>query len=513
MADSRDITGKNRRFTGTTGIKLPTGTEGQRDTSYGAGTIRFNTETLTAEYYDGTSWQAISAPPTVSSVSPTNVESADGSTTTFTILGSNFTVAGATVTFVGSDGSEVSADTTSVDNTTTITATKTSTSFDNAKEPYDVKVSNNTGLSNSLADAITIDNRPAWSTAAGSLGSIGDAATGTHFTLSATDPEGDTVSYAVVSGSLPAGLSLATTGAISGDPDTVGSSTTSTFTVRATSTGDVTLTTDREFSITVTPAPTGGTLTSYTSGCTSYSVHTFTSPGCFTTLTSIPGADILIVGGGGGGGGWHAGAGGAGGLIELPGNTIGPGTYPISIGPGGGSKTNGTNTTAFGQTANGGGQGGNYAGPPATSGGSGGGGGGGGASSGSGSNQGSVQAPWTGNAYGNSGGNGINSMSNHGGGGGGGAGGGGSPGPGGTGGSGRQNVYRTGCAVYYAGGGGGGAWDGSSGSGGAGGGGPGSRYNVNGSNATFYGGGGGGSGGQNFTGGSGYQGIVVIRYT
>jgi hypothetical protein len=30
MADSRDITGKNRKFTGTGGIKLPTGTEAQR---------------------------------------------------------------------------------------------------------------------------------------------------------------------------------------------------------------------------------------------------------------------------------------------------------------------------------------------------------------------------------------------------------------------------------------------------------------------------------------------------
>jgi hypothetical protein len=30
MADSRDITGKNRKFTGTTGIKLPTGTTAQR---------------------------------------------------------------------------------------------------------------------------------------------------------------------------------------------------------------------------------------------------------------------------------------------------------------------------------------------------------------------------------------------------------------------------------------------------------------------------------------------------
>ena len=52
MADSRDITGKNRKFTGTTGIKLPTGTEAQRVDE--SAQIRFNTDTNLAEYYDGT---------------------------------------------------------------------------------------------------------------------------------------------------------------------------------------------------------------------------------------------------------------------------------------------------------------------------------------------------------------------------------------------------------------------------------------------------------------------------
>ena len=38
MADSRDITGKNRKFTGTGGIKVPSGTEAQRVNE--AGTFR-----------------------------------------------------------------------------------------------------------------------------------------------------------------------------------------------------------------------------------------------------------------------------------------------------------------------------------------------------------------------------------------------------------------------------------------------------------------------------------------
>ena len=63
MADSRDITGKNRKFTGTSGIKLPTGSTAQRVDE--TGQIRFNNETNLAEYYTGTDWKAIDAPPTI----------------------------------------------------------------------------------------------------------------------------------------------------------------------------------------------------------------------------------------------------------------------------------------------------------------------------------------------------------------------------------------------------------------------------------------------------------------
>ena len=37
MADTRDISGKNRNFTGSGGIKLPEGTEAQRPASPGSG--------------------------------------------------------------------------------------------------------------------------------------------------------------------------------------------------------------------------------------------------------------------------------------------------------------------------------------------------------------------------------------------------------------------------------------------------------------------------------------------
>jgi hypothetical protein len=97
-----------------------------------------------------------------------------------------------------------------------------------------LKLENTSGLSATLASQINVDTSPSWSTASGSLATIYEDATGTHFTVSATDPDGDTVSYSetgsVLSG---AGLSLnSSTGAITGDPTDV--SDYNNFTLRAT---------------------------------------------------------------------------------------------------------------------------------------------------------------------------------------------------------------------------------------------------------------------------------------
>jgi len=142
---------------------------------------------------------------------------------------------------------------------------------------------------------------------------------------------------------------------------------------------------------------TGGTV-NITGG---YKTHTFTSSGTFTVESGSASVEVLIVAGGGGGGADNAGGGGAGGLLyygtETPktpnGNSISvtPGTYSIVIGAGGrggivssgGSSAsdfsvNGSDTTAFGYTALGGGAGacseGGSGSPPGASGGSGGGG-------------------------------------------------------------------------------------------------------------------------------------------
>jgi hypothetical protein len=97
--------------------------------------------------------------------------------------------------------------------------------------------------------AITIvdtPHAPVWVTAAGSLGSFNEK-TVLDITLSATDIDSPTVTYSIVSGTLPSGVALAS-GHITGTLDPVSIDTTQTFTVRAT---DGALYADRQFSITV----------------------------------------------------------------------------------------------------------------------------------------------------------------------------------------------------------------------------------------------------------------------
>jgi hypothetical protein len=246
-----DVSFENISDTGTAGTKVASGTTNQRGST--AGQIRFNTTTGLAEYYTGSEFKVIDAPPTVTAVSPLEVDSQAGGNITFTITGSNFG-SGAVTKFIGSDATEITASTTTVNSGSSISAVIAKSSFVGAKEPYDVKVINVSGLSGILDNQINIDNSPAWNTASGTVVTINDEATGTHATVSATDADGDTISYSETGGTVltTAGLTLnSSTGAISGDPTNVGSSTTYSFNLRATANSK---TTDRAFNIIVTPA-------------------------------------------------------------------------------------------------------------------------------------------------------------------------------------------------------------------------------------------------------------------
>ena len=226
--------------TGTEGTKLATGTTAQRGSTQGQ--FRFNTTTGLGEYYDGTNFKAIDAPPTVSSISPTTE---DGQNANIVITGQGFS-SGATVKFIGTDNTEYASPSVTFNSSTQLTATTPATPMPVSKEPYGIKVTNTSGLSNTLSDALDVGGVPAWTTAAGNLGTLYEGQTGS-FTVVATDPDSTAVTY-TTSDSL-GGLSLNTsTGAITGTASAVSSDTTTSFTIGAVSGGD---TTNRTFNIIV----------------------------------------------------------------------------------------------------------------------------------------------------------------------------------------------------------------------------------------------------------------------
>ena len=331
---------------------ISTGTTAQRSIEE-QGHLRFNTTTSLLEYYDGTSWKAIDAPPVVASVSPSSFASDGSSTPTITITGSGFSNTIDSVKFIGNDGTEYTSATVTRDSVTQVTAQVT-TAMTVANEPYDVKVTNSSGLAGTLADALDAGGSPTFVTAAGSLGTVADSARGsTTLSITITDPDSTgTIEHSISSGSLPAGASISsaqtpgqTILSISGF-SAVGSNTTSTFTIEAT---DGANTSSRQYSITVN-APV---------------IETFTSSGTFSVPSGVTAVDVLVVAAGGGGG--RAGGGGAGGLIYRPGFTVTPsGTVTVTVGDGGNGTdsdgdTRGQNgaDTVFGTlTAKGGGGGG-----------------------------------------------------------------------------------------------------------------------------------------------------------
>jgi len=248
--ENLDVSFENITDTGTEGTRVATGTSAERGST--AGQIRFNTDIGLAEYYTGTEFKSIDSPPTLSSVSPTEIQTALGGNETFTLTGGNFQ-SGATVTFIDVNGTSFNADTVTVNSSSSITVVKTRSSFSNSNEPYDIRITNTSGLSALIENTIDVDNTPSWNTASGSLGSIFSNDTGNHFTVSATDPDGDTVAYSETGGTVLSGQNLtlnSSSGVISGDPTDVSSDTTLSFTLRATAGGK---TADRAFTILLKP--------------------------------------------------------------------------------------------------------------------------------------------------------------------------------------------------------------------------------------------------------------------
>ena len=192
--------------------------------------------------------------PSVSSISPSNALSGDGTGNhTIVVTGQGFV--GATIDFIDTDGNTITADSQSVDSATQITVTIAKSKLPNSGEPFDVRVQGGSGLRSTLENALNIDAQPVFQTAAGSLGNFESSTAISAQTLAAHDPEsGAAPTYILESGSLPAGLSGASTSSgyvITGTPNAVNTNTTSTFTIRAIDAASNT--SDRTYTMTITP--------------------------------------------------------------------------------------------------------------------------------------------------------------------------------------------------------------------------------------------------------------------
>ena len=144
---------------------------------------------------------------------------------TITLTGTNFQ-SGATVTVGGTSAASVSV----VSSTSITFVTPAKSAGD-----YDVLVTNANGLSARLTNGISVNGTPAFTTAAGNVGTLNPAVPMSTITIVAAEPDGGTLAYSVTSGGLPSGLSLGSgNGQITGTPTAPATTTTTNFTITAT---------------------------------------------------------------------------------------------------------------------------------------------------------------------------------------------------------------------------------------------------------------------------------------
>ena len=333
---------------GSDGAGMSILTTTQRDNLSGvrAGQFIYNSTKGMAEYYDGSGWKVIDSPPSItnftvdggSAVTTTKFNRLAGGNATIVINGTGFDSAAATVEFVGEVGSSTVGTQSIVRNSAQqLTVTVTRSDFQEANDAYSIKVINGSGLSGVLTGAIDVNVPPVFVNSADTnLANIvngGAALSGSTANASATDADGDTITYSIVSGSLPTGLSIGSSnGYITGSVSGVAVQQ-YTLTVRASTAYG---TADRQFKLTVFSAPSGGNITN--SG--GYTIHTFTSSGTFTNTISNLNVEYLVVAGGGGGGAKRGGGGGAGGMRTGT-LTLSTGGKNVSIGGGGGRSGGG----------------------------------------------------------------------------------------------------------------------------------------------------------------------------
>ena len=203
-----------------------------------------------AYYSNGSEWVAVSgggsgtgdlAVPNILSLDPAQIE--PGQSATITINGDGF-----------EDGCEITIGDTVIGDVSFESSSELTITTDALEAGvHTIWITNINNIRDALIDGLVVDGAPVWGTDEGTLGSISDSDTGEHFTLEATDPEGQDLSFEITAGSLHPGLTLdANTGVISGDPEDVSEETHSDFTVQVSDAAPTPNTIERNFRITIT---------------------------------------------------------------------------------------------------------------------------------------------------------------------------------------------------------------------------------------------------------------------
>mgnify|MGYP003313272202 CR=1 FL=1 len=197
---------------------------------------------LKADGTGGMSWASTIIDPTITSIDyPGTQTAADPAGGESVIINGTLFASGITCTVGGTSA------VTAFNSANQITITTPA----KAAGQYTVAVTNTDGGTASQANFIQYSGVPVWSTASGNIGSVQEGETAS-FQVTATEGS-DTIEYAVTTGTLPTGLSLATaTGAITGTAGAVSADTTTTFSITATDDENQT-SSARSFNITVTP--------------------------------------------------------------------------------------------------------------------------------------------------------------------------------------------------------------------------------------------------------------------
>ena len=146
-------------------VKLPSGTTAQRPSSAAAGQFRFNTTINDAEVYNGNEWVRMGAtPPTFTSVDypgdDTALDPAGGQS--LVINGTVFNT-NVTVTIGGTTPSSITRN--SATQITVNTPAK-------AAGTYTIVIENTDGGTATASNAVSYNGVPAWTTSAGSLGTV-----------------------------------------------------------------------------------------------------------------------------------------------------------------------------------------------------------------------------------------------------------------------------------------------------------------------------------------------------